>query len=104
MPAQVHIGDVGTVFEATILDQDNDPVDLSASTVRQLFFRKPNGIIVPKVAVLSGSGTDGKIRWVTTVTSDLDVTGLWEWQGYVEVGGGAWHSDVLSFRVHRNLA
>lgn len=103
MAAEIHVGDVGTVFEATVLDEDGAVVDISAATLRQLLFRKADQTVVTQTAVLSGAGTDGKMRYVTVV-DDLDVSGLWTVQGYVEMSAGKWHSDLRTFQVYRNLA
>lgn len=99
MSAQVHVGDIGTVFEATIKDQDGAVVDVSTAAVRQLLFKKPDGTVVPKTATLVTSGVDGKVKYVTGVAGDIDQPGEWFLEGYVEIGSGKWHSDVLAFTV-----
>ena len=91
--------DVGTVLEATIKDQDGVVVDISSSTLRTFKFHTPSKTLVSKSAVLSGSGTDGKLRYVT-VADDLNVTGTWTLQVYIEIGAGVtFHTSVAVFDV-----
>ena len=99
---EIHVGDIGTVFEFTFLE-DAEPVDISAAQVLQATFRKPDGTTVTKSGTLSTDGQDGKMRYVT-VTSDLDMGGQWSTQGFVRLPTGEWHSDVAVFDVYRNLA
>jgi hypothetical protein len=97
---EIHLNDIGTVFEATIMDGD-DVVNVSTATTKQLIFRG-NGSSKTKTATFTTDGTDGKIRYVT-VTGDLDWAGQWEWQAYVVMPTGAWHSDTAQFIVYENL-
>ena len=98
---EIHLNDVGTVFEATIMD-GTSVVDISAATTKQLIFRGPNGVSKTKSAVFTTNGTDGKLKY-TTVANDLDPVGQWSWQAYVVLAAGAWHSDVAEFIVYENL-
>src|SRR6185503_12074784 len=100
---EVHVGDVGTVFEATVYDSDGTVVDISLASTLQMLFRKPNGTVVPKTATRSGSGVDGKMRYVTTLASDLDVAGGWSVQGVVAIGSGSWKTSIVEFTVKANL-
>ena len=99
---EIHVGDIGTKFEATVKD-DGVVVDISAASTKQIIFKKPDGTVVPRNASLSGTGTDGKMYWTTTQATDLDQAGLWQRQGVVALSGGSWHSDVQSFTVYENL-
>jgi hypothetical protein len=101
MPSEVHAGDVGTVFEATIRN-DAGIVDVSDASVLRMIFTKPDAAVVEKTATLSGSGADGKMRYVT-VAGDLDVAGGWQLQAYVEKSGGQGHSSIYRFSVRANL-
>lgn len=102
MPSEVHVGDIGTVFEATFRDETGSVVNIALANVKQLRFKKPSGTVVTKTAVLSGDGSDGKARYVS-VLNDLDTAGGWQVQGYVEIGAGKWSSDVYRFRVYSNV-
>ena len=78
-----HIGDE-TTFTLILVDRDNDPVDISAATVKSILFRKPDGTIVTKTA--SFGSTEGSIYYTTTDT-DLDAVGVWKYRAEVTVGG-----------------
>lgn len=101
--AEIHVGDVGTVFEMTVYDDGNTIVDLSANISIELHFLKPGSTTkIEKTATLSTDGTDGKIKY-TTITDDLDTAGTWKIQGKVETAAGIWHTDISTFVVVKNL-
>jgi hypothetical protein len=102
MSANIHIDDVGTIFERTIKDQDGTIVDISAATTSEFIFRKPDGISVIKDAVFVTDGTDGKMHYVT-IPDDLDLEGFWQWQGHIILASGEWYTDILQFKVCENL-
>jgi len=107
MAAEIHVNDVGTSFEATVLDENGDIVDLSTATVLQICFqRQEDDEDEPETfthdAALVTDGTDGKMYYVTQ-EGDLDSPGRWRVQGYVEVDGAKIHSDISKFKVHANL-
>lgn len=102
MAAVVHLNDVGTVFELTVIDQDDVVVNISAATTREIVFQKPDGTTVTKTAVVVTDGTDGKMKYIS-LAGDLDVPGLWHAQAIVTIGTGTWRSTQLHFTVRRNL-
>lgn len=99
---EIHVGDVGTVFERTVTE-GGTAVDVSAATVKQMIFRKPDGSLLTKTASFGTDGTDGVLTY-TTVDGDLDQPGQWQLQ--VRIVSAAWsgRSDVAVFDVHRNLS
>lgn len=99
---EVRKGDVGTTFEVT-LKEDSTVVDISSASLRQIKFGKPGDITVTQTGELVGDGSDGKIKFVTTSVDDLDITGEWSIQAYVEIGGAKHHSDIKKFKVYSNL-
>lgn len=98
---EIRIGDVGTVFEITLME-DSDAVDVSSATLKQIIFEDPGGATHTKSAGFTTTGVDGKIRYVT-IAGDLNRTGKWKLQAYVETPAGKWHSDISTFRVYPNL-
>lgn len=98
---EVHNGDIGTVFEATITDA-GVVVDISSATTKDLNFLKPSAATLNKAAVFTTDGTDGKIRYVT-LSGDLDEDGKWSIQGHVVFGGGSWKTNVVEFNVFGNV-
>lgn len=102
MASEIHVGDVGTAFTATVKDEEEAVVDLSDADVLQLWFLKPDQTTLTKTATLVTDGTDGKIRY-TTQNGDLDQPGNWKVQAYVEYNGNKLHSDITRFKVHANV-
>lgn len=99
---EIHLNDIGTVFELTVYEGDVI-VDVSSAVSLNIYFRKPDGTtVLTKSAAFTTDGTDGKIRYVT-VDGDLDTTGGWKIQGRVELPTGRWSTDVQSFKVYSNL-
>lgn len=100
---EVHLNDIGTVFELTMKDGD-DVVDISGATTLEIHFEKPTTPIstVVKTASLKATGVDGVMYYVT-VDGDLDTLGKWRVQGKVTLPTGTWSSDISTFKVHKNL-
>ena len=101
MPTEIHVGDIGTVFEVTIQD-DGVAVNISSATTKEIIFRKPDKTLLTKAANFSTDGTDGKIR-STTVSGDLNAAGVWSIQAHVILPGGDWKSSISEFSVIPNL-
>ena len=99
---EIHVGDIGTVLIHTIKDQDETVVDISSASNRQIIFNKPNGTAVVKTATLTTDGTDGKMQY-TTASGDLNLEGVYTRQGKVTFGSNVWYSDIIKFKVYKNL-
>jgi hypothetical protein len=102
MAANVHVGDIGTAFEATIVDQTGAIVNVSGASTKEPWFQRADGSTLAKAAVFTTDGTDGKIRYLS-VAGDLTSPGPWAVQGHVIISGGEWHSDLYSFTLYPNL-
>lgn len=98
---EIHLGDIGTVFEVTMKDCDV-VVDISLASVMQVIFKKPDKTVVPKTAVFKTDGTDGILQY-TTVLDDLDQKGTWYIQAKITMPTGTWSSDTSKFKVYANL-
>jgi len=99
----IHVGDVGTVFELTITEQDGTVVDVSSVATKTIYFKKPNSAKIAATASFTTNGTDGKIKYASQ-TNDIDMAGLWKIQGYVEFASGdKFYSEVVSFTVRANI-
>lgn len=103
MAAEIHVGDVGTVFTATIKDQDSALVPLGSATVKTMTFRKPDGSVIVKTGVINGDGSDGTLSYATTASTELSQPGSWQVQSYIELPSGKWHTDTFRFTVYANL-
>lgn len=99
---EIHIGDIGTIFELTLMD-DVVVVDISTATVLSIHFAKPDATTVTVTASLVTDGTDGKIQYITPDANFLDQTGGWKIQGKVTLSTGTWSSDISTFKVYKNL-
>lgn len=100
MADEIHVGDT-TEFRIQILD-DGEIVDLSTADIYEIIFRKPDETILTVSAEFYTDGTDGIIKYVAQ-DGDLNQSGVYKIQGYVEVGAGKYYSSVGQFRVHCNL-
>jgi hypothetical protein len=98
---KIQVGDIGTAF--TVIVTDNDiPVNISSCTTKHIIFKKPSGETVVKDADFYTDGSDGYIQYVAT-SGDIDQTGLWKIQGYIEAAGLSWHTYQGNFLVMDNL-
>lgn len=102
MIGEIHIDDIGTNFIVTIKDENDDVVDISGATTKNLRFKKPDGTIVTQAASFVNTGTDGQIKY-TTVAGDLDVHGTWALQAFIDLGSQELNSDIYKFKVYKNL-
>lgn len=98
---EIHMNDIGVEFKCTVQDCD-DAVNISGATTKQLIYQKPNGSLLTKDASFYTDGSDGILTY-TTVSGDLNACGMWALQGFVIMSTGEYHSDIKSFKVHRNL-
>jgi hypothetical protein len=103
--SQVHVGDVGTVIEVTLRDEDNKIVNVANALTKKMSFRAPDGrSVIEKDAALVTTGVDGRISY-TTIDGDtvLNVAGRWVVQVFVTFPSGAWHTDSSPVDVAGNL-
>jgi hypothetical protein len=98
----IHAGDSGIVFQSTILDENNQVIDMSLANLIQFEFEKPDKTMLIAPANLSTDGKDGKVEY-TIGSGDLDQVGKYKYQVYFEVGSSRKHTDVTSFKVLANL-
>ena len=98
---EIHQGDIGTTFRATI-QQDASVIDISGASTLQMIFEKPSGSTMTKTATLYSDGTDGKMQYAT-VSGDLDETGSWRVQAYIALDTWQGKTDMYTFEVHPNL-
>ena len=98
---EIHLNDIGTVFEITLMDGDV-VVPLDTATSLQVLFLKPDQSIATKTATLKTDGTDGILQY-TTIDGDLSAIGKWKVQARVETPEGKWSSDIQEFKVYKNL-
>jgi len=95
-------GAIGLIFKFTVIE-DGATVNISTATIKNFVFRRPvsdTDLSVP--ASFFTDGKDGILQYVT-VSGDLNETGLWTAQAYLEMGGFKGFTDTTSFIVESNL-
>lgn len=98
-------GDIGTKLEVIVTDRTTKAVvDISSATVKKIIIQKPDGSILEKDATLTTPpGTNGKMYYATA-SGDIDQSGDWHYQGYVEMPGGKWNTGPwIDFKVEPNI-
>jgi len=98
MGSTVRQYDQGFALRPTLVDEDWDAVDVSAATVKKMLIEKPDGTVLEKTANFATDGTDGKIEY-TIVAGDVDQVGLYEYQGYCEIGSLKRTSSIGTFEA-----
>ena len=98
---EIHVGDIGTIFEFTVKD-GTAVVNISTATVKEAKFRKPDCSTITRTLAFKTNGADGIVKY-TCLASDLDQPGEWKAQVRVVMPTGEWHSDWAEFSVYRNL-
>jgi len=105
MSENIHVGDIGTIFLVTIVDDDTgEVIDLTTATTKELIFERAIGTTFTVNAIFppGGDGSDGQIQY-TTVAGTLDMSGDWEVQGHVLGVGYENRSSIAAFEVLDNL-
>lgn len=102
MSAEIHLNDIGTSFNVTVYNETDTIVNLSGALVTNLLFTQPDNVLITKSGELINDGVSGVMRYVT-ISGDLSQIGIWQIQGYVELGSSAMYTNVSSFRVYNNL-
>jgi hypothetical protein len=101
MASEIHAGDIGVVFNITIMN-GTAVLNVSNANSISIIFQKPDSSDLTKTATLTTNGTDGKIKY-TTVAGDLDQIGTWQIQARVNFGASVFSTDIQKFKVYRNI-
>jgi len=120
--AEIHVGDIGTIYRSLVVDQDGNSFDPTGATVMKLIFKMPNGLILWKDAVMTTNGSPAT-QWfleyevmpgdgVGSPGEFHDNAGLLQVEGYLEYADGrVFHSQIISsdedgneLRIFENLA
>ncbi len=101
MADEIHKDDVGNIFRVTVVE-DGAAIDVSASSTKQIFFKKPDGMKLTKTATFTVDGSDGRIEYAV-IAGDLDQIGIYRIQAYVVIGSNYYYSEIQSFKVYDNL-
>ena len=110
--AEIHKGDIGTIFRLTLKDGGSlVDVNTAGSSEKFITFKKPSGkTVTVDAAFPSGEdGTQGRIEYITTTAGFLDEVGHWEMQAKLILALSApsraatLKSEIEGFHVKRNL-
>src|SRR4051794_21915579 len=94
---EVHMFDKGLAYIVTVMDDDG-VVDLSAASLIQYHFQKPDGSVLVVPVEKFSDGSDGKVIYYSEPT-DFDQSGTWRHQVYIEIGPDAKWSNITKFKV-----
>jgi len=101
--ANVHVGDVGTLFKGKIQDI-GVPFDPTLATVKIIVWKTPSGP-VEKNASVTTDGVDWYLEYLTTDPAFHAKKGKYSWQGHIEFAGGQKYStNIEEYTVEKNLA
>ena len=102
----VHVGDVGTHYQAKIEDVGM-PFDLTLVTEAKLLWQPPQAAVLERLATITRVGNDAFLNYSLLPGTDADFhaqAGVWRWQGYVLLSDGQrYHTNIESYRVEGNL-
>jgi hypothetical protein len=73
-------------------------LDLTSATVTRILYKKPNGVKGYFTATKSGTSLTYQCS-----NADLDVSGNWQFQAYVEIGGLKGFGDFIWQNVYNPL-
>ena len=101
MSDEIHVGDIGTRIELTVL-KDNLPLNLSTATDIDLVIGRPTAAKLTVTPTFVTDGTDGKVYYLTVI-NDLSEAGIYQLQIIATFSGGKWHSEIVKMRVYANV-
>lgn len=99
---EIHVGDIGTIFRATIMD-GSTAVDVSSATTQEFVFKPPRSATFTKTTTFTNTGVDGQVEYASTGADVLDEPGTWKLQWHGVIASGEFKSDIYEFTVHKNL-
>jgi hypothetical protein len=103
MAGQMRRFDIGSIIRVTV--KENGLVfNASAAIGKTMKLRKPSGSVLERPAEFQTDGTDGIVQY-TTVANDLDESGPWTGQVFLDFAATArWHAEPFNFTVGENLS
>ena len=101
MIAEIHVGDVGTIFTITVYKEDGTICNLATASTKEIIFKPPTGASFAKAASFVTDGTDGKMR--VTMGNEFTVAGDWQGEAHVIDGGIENYSSKFKFTVRDHL-
>ena len=100
---EFQLNDYGSRLRVTLIDGETElPIDVSAATLVQYVFSRPDNSTFIKTGGFDSNGSDGKVVYLLA-NGDLNMVGRWSYQVYVTFTGELLHSAVGKFKVLNNL-
>lgn len=65
-------------------------IDISTATVKKILYKKPSGVTGGWDAI-----ADGNTLTYDLTNTDIDITGVWQFQTYVEIGGEKGFGEIV---------
>ncbi len=97
----IHVGDVGTLIQVTVLRSSGSPFDVSAMDIRQFIFKSPTSHF-HRTAAMTSDGSDGKLEYLLQA-GDIDINGKWKLEVFLGGTSGSWTCDVINMPVSKNV-
>ena len=97
---ELHVGDNSTII--VTLTEDGVFTDVSAATLIEFKFQKPDKTVVVRTGSFVTDGTNGQVQY-KLLTGDLDIDGPWKVQVVITEGTDKFNSAVGRFKVNRNV-
>lgn len=98
----IFAGVVGHTIISEILDEAGNVRDISGATVKKQFIKKPDGVVLEVSSSFSVGGADGRIQY-TSVLGDIDISGTYFVQAYLELPTWQGYSSIEVFKVYDPL-
>jgi len=96
------VANAGIQFIVQVLDENQNPLNISGATSLMLVFQNPDGSEFTRTAQYTSNGIDGNLYYVSTATDFLEA-GLCFVQAQVIVGGAVLTTMQGQFAVNGNL-
>lgn len=101
------VGDFGQTIRRTIVDEKNDPVDISTATLLEFHFKDPSGAVSTKTdagaVAFTDDGSDGQVEYVVE-TGVLNAEGVWTMQVQITAVAYVIYTDQEELTVSPVLA
>lgn len=86
MSSLVFVGQAGVDIRVQFVTPEDDIINVSSATTKQIRFLKPTGVESDIAADFVATGSDGWIKYVTP-SGFLDIPGVWDYWGYAVLPG-----------------
>jgi len=93
---------IGAYIRYQVLDEQDQPKDISGANTKELILRKPNGSVLTTPAGFMTNGSDGILQYIT-VDGDLIPPGVYQIQAHLIMPGFNGKTEIRLFDVLKNV-